>query len=333
MKKVSFWFKNARPVSLPQSIMPTLVAVALSIGQEDFRWYLALIAAIGICLAHLSMNLFDDYFDYRKKETGFRDVLVREGVRARTAKCPYLTSGQATVKQLLWACIIFGTAACLCGVVVLVIRGLPVLWIVLATAILGISYSADPLRLSYRGLGELVIGILFGPLLVMGISLASCGEISYQVIFIGICMGLFVINIIYTHSVLDYEADLRVGKTTLAGHFKSNKSKLFASFLFNFVPYLLVIACVISGIMSVWYLCVLVTLPWAIQMFTSLVSFTRDPDKKVKKMFWHGPMSNWELICQAGLDWFLFRWFMARNMLTAFALLFIAVSVLLAVYA
>ena len=35
------WFQNARPISLPQSLLPALTAVALSYGQAEFSWVAA----------------------------------------------------------------------------------------------------------------------------------------------------------------------------------------------------------------------------------------------------------------------------------------------------
>ncbi|MEI3338962.1 MAG: prenyltransferase [Eubacterium sp.] len=97
-----------------------------------------------------------------KKETGFRDSLAREGIRARTTKCPYITSGEATVKQTLLAAVTFGILALIPGAVIFAFRGWVIAVIVLIAVVLGESYSGEPLRLSYRGLGEPDIGVMFG---------------------------------------------------------------------------------------------------------------------------------------------------------------------------
>ena len=63
--KVSFWLKNARPISLPQSLLPALTAVALSIGVAQFNWIAAIASVFGVILLHLGLNLMDDWFDYK----------------------------------------------------------------------------------------------------------------------------------------------------------------------------------------------------------------------------------------------------------------------------
>ena len=66
MKKFGFWFMNARPQALPQSVIPTVVAVCMAFaGSDDGNWLCAVLALVGVVCAHLSTNLLDDYFDYR----------------------------------------------------------------------------------------------------------------------------------------------------------------------------------------------------------------------------------------------------------------------------
>ncbi len=69
MNKLKFWFNNARPISLPQSMLPALTAVALSYSRTDgaqFSWVAAAASLFGVMLLHLGMNLLDDWFDYKK---------------------------------------------------------------------------------------------------------------------------------------------------------------------------------------------------------------------------------------------------------------------------
>lgn len=330
MKKIKFWFHNARPVALPQSVMPAVTAFCLALSQEGFSWWIGILAIIGGCLAHLGMNLADDYYDYKKKETGFRSSLAREGIRARTTKCPYIESGEATLQQTFRVVIIYGILALIPGVIVLAMRGWPILVIVIIAIILGESYSGDPLRLSYRGFGELDIGAIFGPLLMMGVYYASCGHFSWELLAPAISMGLLVTNVLYVHSVLDIEADLRAEKNTLAAVLKTDKKRLIAAWLIIFVPYLITAVVTVLPGVSRWnllYLLVFITLPWAIKLFQSLSEFVKDPSKEVNFKGWYGPMKNWENIVAGKLDWFMFRWYLARNLLTAFAAIYIIVSV------
>ena len=83
-------------------------------------------------------------------------------------------------------------------------------------AFLCITYSGTIFRFSYRGLGEIIIGLMFGPLLILGIFFSCVGQHSFDILFVSVPVGLLVSNIIFTHSILDYDADIEVNKMTLA---------------------------------------------------------------------------------------------------------------------
>ena len=210
MNGIGFWMKNARQVSLPQSMLPVLLAVGMSLRHDGFSLWLALVAAFGVGCAHLGMNLADDYFDYREGSAEKRTRLASDGIRARVAKYPYLSSGAASVRELVVAVCVFLGLAAGAGAVVVACRGVVPLALAGIGAVLGISYSGGPLRLGYRGLGEPVVGLLFGPLLMAGVQYAACGVLDGPVLLVGAAVGLLVTNILYTHSVLDRHADSRM---------------------------------------------------------------------------------------------------------------------------
>lgn len=322
--KLTFWFKNARPVSLPQSLLPALLALALALAASEqpgsFSLPLGLLAVLGAELAHLSLNLFDDYFDYRKLHSGFRDRLAAAGQKVRTSKTPYLTSGQATLGELLAACLAFGAAACLCGLPPLICRGWDILWLVGVCLVLGLFYSAPPLRLSYHGLGDVVIGIVFGPLLMLGVYLAACGSLSFMIWPLAIAMGLLVANISYVHSLLDVAPDRFADKKTLADLLPTPRARLWACFALTFGPFAIIEALTILQIISSAWLLPLLSMPLAAALYASVKVWLRNPRQSFPRLWWFGPMGNWHGICERKLDWFMVRWYLARNLSVAFAL-------------
>ena len=112
--KLSFWLNNARPISLPQSLLPALTAVALSYGAAQFNWIAALVSIVGVVFLHFALNLLDDWFDYKVGSAEARAKVANEGFRGRMIKYPYLTSGEATHKELLKVIIGFLIAAAAC---------------------------------------------------------------------------------------------------------------------------------------------------------------------------------------------------------------------------
>lgn len=350
MEKILFWYKNARPVSLPQSMMPALSAAVLSAGYPDYRWYLALLSVFGIACAHLSMNLFDDYFDYKNAEQGDRTALTRMGIRAMTAKCPPLQDGTVTLKQWLKACCAFGFLACAFGLPVLLMRGVCIFWVVLGVGVVGIFYSAPPLKLGYHGLGELIIGAIFGPGIFIGMFLAAAGQIHAFEILLSCAYGLMVVAILYVHSIMDYAADTKAGKKTLAWlvgchktipeppagsryptaqQIEAGKKRQYAVlFLILFVPYVIVVCSVISGLAVPFYLLTLGALPWSVSLFRSMLQFRRDPMKVPEKPRWYGKFQNYDAMKAAGIDWFMLRWLLAQRISVVFGILCIAAFII-----
>lgn len=328
MNKISFWFQNARPISLPQSMLPALTAVALSAGTGVFSWGAAVACVFGVMFAHLGMNLLDDWFDYHKGSGEARKKAANEGFRGRMTKYPYLVSGEATPRQLLVAVCVFLGIAALMGCIVLAIRGWMILWWMIAGFIIGYSYSGGPLKLGFRGLGELVIFVMFGPLMMTGVYYAITGVLTPKIAWLSVSVGLLVTNIVYTHSVLDAVPDRKMGKFTMAHLMGSDKGMLILSGVLNILPYILVVAAVLSGQLHPAYAAVLVVLPLSIWLLKSLIDFVSHKDTPIVTKWWMGPMGNFEKYRAAGLDWFLLRWLVARNVVQFFCLIACVVSLI-----
>ena len=330
-------------------MMPALVAAFLATKYSDFKWYLALVSLIGIAFAHLSLNLFDDYFDFRNAEQGDRTALVREGFRAMTAKCPPLQDGTASPKKWFLVSCLFGLIACCFGVPVLILRGTSILWVVLGVAVLGLFYSAPPLKLGYHGLGELIIGCIFGPGIFIGMNLAAAGEFHLSEVLLSIAMGLIVVAILYVHSIMDYAADTKAGKRTLAWlvgchatipkagrevpapseeKMKAGQNRQYIALAaIIFLPYVMVIIAVAIQAVQPYFIVALLALPWSIDLFRSMLAFKKDPFAPVEKKWWYGSFQMWEAIKENHLDWFMLRWLLAQRISIVFSILCILASI------
>lgn len=335
-KTISFWLKNARVGATMQSLMPSVVAVVMAIGGGEFGWWQALLAVVGVWCAHLACNLLDDYFDYKADMLKDRERVVRKGIKAYTAKYPYLTDGSATVSDLKRAIATFGAVAVACGVAVACSRGWGILLIAAAAAVLGFFYSAPPVKFCYWGTGELVTGLIFGPLLMEGVYWAAAGVPDWRVLSISLPLGLLVANILYTHSMIDLEGDAASDKLTLAGLLKSHGAKLAMSWLLNFLPYLCVVAAAILGWLHPAYLAVVLMLPRSIWLFWSLIKFSQGADFSHElerpRKFLGNMGKDWEGVRKAGLDWFLIRWLTARNIVSGFCLIIVIVKSILLIF-
>jgi 1,4-dihydroxy-2-naphthoate octaprenyltransferase len=310
-----------------------LTAVALSSGTGHFSWLAAIVSVLGVMFAHLGMNLLDDWFDYYKGSGEARKKAASEGFRGRMTKYPYLTSGEATPKQLLVAVCVFLGIAAVMGCIVLAVRGWMILWWMLVGFIIGYSYSGGPLKLGFRGLGEMVIFIMFGPLMMTGVYYAITGAVDWKISWLSIAVGLLVTNIVYSHSVLDAVPDAKMGKRTMAHLMGTPKGQILLSALINILPYVMVVAAVLLGQMNAAYLAVLAVLPLSIWLIRSLNDYVNHKEVKIEIKPWMGPMGDFDAYRKAGVDWFLLRWLVARNIVQFFCLIVIVVNFIVNIFA
>jgi 1,4-dihydroxy-2-naphthoate octaprenyltransferase len=88
-------------------------------------------------------------------------------------------------------------------------------WFAVAGVALAFFYHGPPFRLSYRGLGEVAVGLAYGPLLVSGTYLVLRGTVTPQAVALGIPVGLLIAGFLWINEFPDYRADAASGKRNL----------------------------------------------------------------------------------------------------------------------
>jgi 1,4-dihydroxy-2-naphthoate octaprenyltransferase len=171
---VTRWLVLTRAAVLPMTLFAGLLAGLLAVRAPGFRWGLLLLALLGIILAHVANNVMNDLFD---TEVG-QDTASYP--RAQYAPHPIL-SGMATRRKLAVIALAVNLGDLAIMIVLAVARG----WLVVAFAVggflLSAAYTAPPLRLKKRGLGELDVLITWGPLMVAGTYYSATGHLPWQI--------------------------------------------------------------------------------------------------------------------------------------------------------
>ena len=285
--------------------------------------------------AHTGLNLLDDYFDYTKGAVAKREALIDGGFRARLLKCSYIESGEASAQETRrvgWSFIAF---ALMCGVVILVL-GLIFLnydWRYLATftglgLVLGVMYAGPPLRLSYHGFGELVIGVVFGALIAIPAYYVCTSQINLGIVLASIPCGLLTMNIVNTHAIMDFESDKAADRTTFVVLLGSKMAGFWVDIVLLVASYACVIVGVLLGVLPIPVLLVVVTTPVAFGFLRLVRLYVLKPDQEEQPRWWMGKFKLWDAYKQAGVEWFMLRWALARNLLIQFVLI-VAVTNLL----
>jgi 1,4-dihydroxy-2-naphthoate octaprenyltransferase len=92
-------------------------------------------------------------------------------------------------------------------------------WPILAFAVLGglaaIFYVAPPIRWAYRGLGETVIALSYGPWMVLGSLYLHTRSVSWEAFWASLVPGFMIMALAVVNAIPDYHQDRLVGKRNL----------------------------------------------------------------------------------------------------------------------
>ena len=92
-------------------------------------------------------------------------------------------------------------------------RGWGLLGVGAVGIVLSLAYSAPPLRLVHRGLGEPVTALGFGPVMALGTYFACTGRWSWQPVLASLPVALLIALVLYVNQVPDRAGDAAVGQT------------------------------------------------------------------------------------------------------------------------
>ncbi|MCL2756476.1 MAG: prenyltransferase [Coriobacteriia bacterium] len=332
-----FWFRASRNQALGQSLTPYIVGVLFAVAAwiynpdvvfNPFGLLCGLLGFVGVGAAHTGVNLLDDYFDYKKGAVAAREALIDGGFRARLLKCAYIESGEATAEETRNVGWMFISFALLCGAIILVL-GILFLgydWRYLAVFValgllLGVMYAGPPLRLSYHGFGEIVVGIVFGALIAIPAYYVCTARIDASIVWASIPCGLLTMNIVNTHAIMDFESDKAAKRTTFVVLLGSKMAGFWVDIVLLVVAYGCIIAGVLLGALPLTSLLVLITLPVAIGFLRLVRLYVTHPEQDETPKWWMGGFKQWDLYKQYGIEWFMLRWALARNLLIQFVLI------------
>jgi 1,4-dihydroxy-2-naphthoate octaprenyltransferase len=208
LDQVSRWLVITRAGVLPMTLTAGAIAGLLAVRHHDFALGFYLLAFLGIVLAHVSNNLLNDLFD---TDAGLDS---RDYPRALYAPHPIL-SGMIDRDGLVRAAMIVNLADLVIFAILLGARGWVVLLFGLAGIVLNVAYTAPPLRLKARGLGELDVFLVWGPLMIAGTYYAATGKLPGQVWLASIPYGLLCMSVLMGKHIDKMPWDEKAGVRTL----------------------------------------------------------------------------------------------------------------------
>ena len=236
---VTRWIVVSRAAVLPMTLVAGLVAGLLAARAPGVDWGWLVLAVIGITLAHVANNLMNDLYD---TSTGSDTASYP---RALYAPHPIL-SGLITRRALVVSVLVVNAVDLVILVVLALARGWPVVVFALAGFVLSVAYTAPPLRLKKRGLGEPDVLLVWGPLMVGGTYYAAVGSITWRVLLASLPYALLCTSVLMGKHTDKIPYDEPLGIRTLPVMLGERRARaatlgLMVSF------YLLIVICVLVG--------------------------------------------------------------------------------------
>ncbi|WP_410770501.1 prenyltransferase [Fontibacillus sp. BL9] len=250
--------KASRFQVIPVMLVPVFLgALGAFMWKGVFHPVLFVITLIGAGAAHLFSNMINDLWDYRNGA----DVMAKETPEVISTNSGFLSGGlmsERTFSSMTWS--LLGLAV-LCGVVLSLYSGWPVLVFGGLGGLIAYFYVAPPIRFGYRGKGlsEVAILLSFGVLPVMGAYYVQTGDISYQSVLLSMPIGLLTTLVLFNHHFLHWQADKQAGKNTLVVVWGERRALQFSKALL-FLAYIFLILCAVTGILPLYSLLALLTI-------------------------------------------------------------------------
>ena len=274
-----------------------------------------ILLVFALCCVHLGANLFDDFIDVKlqlKKGASLNEVKFDGFI----PKAILIRNGIFSLFQVKLIIFILFFIASLIGLYFIYNNGLAVMLYALIGGILALFYPISP---KYR-LAEIIIGLIYGPLMIMGGYFALTGEFSINLLWLSVSIFFSTIVLLHTHSIMDWEFDIKNNKKTLALLCKTKEKAIKMLCFLITASYITVLAGILVGIFNPNMLYVFLTLPIATKLIESIKDYINIRNVEFQPKWYLGFFENWNSIKQNKIDFFMYRFYLARNFGFFFAL-------------
>ena len=208
MDGVSRWLLITRASVFPMTLTSGAIGGLLAAGHPQAQWGYFIMALLSLLLAHAANNMIGDY------------LVVESGIHAdeyaRTHFAPHPTlSGLITKTGLILAIAVVFLLVLVSLLDLTEQRGWPVAAFALLGGIVSLGYVAPPIGLKHRGMGELGVALVWGPLMIAGTFFVTTGELEPWIVVASLPYSLLVTAVLIGKHIDTVEIDAREGAETL----------------------------------------------------------------------------------------------------------------------
>jgi 1,4-dihydroxy-2-naphthoate polyprenyltransferase len=205
-KFITSWIRAIRIRFLLASAIAAANGISVAFWKYGiFDFYAAALTFAGVLCLHASVDLLNDYWDYKR---GIDKITKRTKFSGGTGVLPEKLLDPDVVYRIG---IVFLTIGALLGIYFVAARGVTIA-IILGFAILAIYFYST--RIVNSGLGEVFV-LIKGIMIVLGSFYVQVGSIEPTAIYVGIIIGILSASVLFINSFPDYDADRNSGRRTL----------------------------------------------------------------------------------------------------------------------
>jgi len=209
---VKKYFHAVRPMFLTASVLPVLIGTAIGVQESShFNLFAMVLAVISVIFIHAGVNVINDVYD----DIGGTDKININRIPPFTGGSRVIQNNILSLEQMRRWGITLLVAGALVGLLLAYYRGTGVILLGIIGLLLGLAYSAPPLKLAARGLGESTVALGFGVLPTVGAAWLQADTISMQALLLSLPVSLWIGNVLLINEVPDIQADAATAKRTL----------------------------------------------------------------------------------------------------------------------
>lgn len=262
---VAVWWRAIRPFSATASVTPVIVGGATAFARGRFDPLLLAVTLVATWAIHMGTNLSNDYYDHVRG-------VDRPGMIGPSG---VIQEGLLSARQVLWGAIAFFALGGVLGLYLAWVVGWPVLALGVLAILAGYAYTGGPIPYGYLGLGDVIVFLAMGLMIVAGTDYVLTRQVHPMAIWAAVPIGFLVTAILVANNVRDLDTDRAAGKRTLAT-FIGRENSIAEYLLLVFGSFPVVALAVVLGALPATTLLSGLTLPLAISAGRRL-SESRDP--------------------------------------------------------
>jgi 1,4-dihydroxy-2-naphthoate octaprenyltransferase len=258
MSRILIWIQALRAPFFTASIIPLILGMAIAwYDARVFDPLLGLLTLLAGVAIHAGTNLANDYFDQPTDDVNENFSPFNGG--SRMIQNNVLAPRQILISSM--TCYLVGIVTAL--FIIINTGGIMLLFFLVIAVLLGLFYTALPVQLSYRGLGEIAVFVGFGPLGVLSAYFIQLGYINWGLCLLAsIPIAFLIAMVLFLNEFQDKEADQEAGKNTLVVVIgKDNGIKIYLVGMI--IAYILLLAGIIGTIFPLTLILPFITLPLA----------------------------------------------------------------------